>query len=805
MIPILIALAFSAVAAPARAASYFVAPSGSDAGPGTRARPFASLGRAQTAARAARTGGAVTVFLRGGIYYLGKPLVFTPSDSGTAKAPIVYRAYHDEKPILSGAVPLHLTWTPYKNGIMQAKLPAGNEALIPDQLFVNGALQHMARYPNYDPTAQHFNGVSSDAVSPQRVRTWANPAGGYVHALHASHWGSLHYNILDSNPGGTLKMEGGWQNNRPQDYDHENVFVENVFEELDAPGEWYLDKTKGILYLMPEAGVELSTARVEGVVLKSLVEFQGSRSAPVRFISLRGLTLTQTARTFMLTKEPLLRSDWRIFRGGAAFLQGTEDCAIGDCDFISVGGNAVFVSEYNRRAIVSGCKVAEAGASGICFVGDPAAVRNPLFDYGSSVHDDQMDTTPGPKTNNYPAECTASDNLITHTGRIEKQSAGVEIDMAQDIMVSHCSIYDMPRAGINIGDGCWGGHVIEYCDVFDTVKESGDHGSFNSWGRDRYWVPERDVMDRRMAAHPDWFKLDVVKPNTLRDTRWVCRHGWDIDLDDGSTNYVIVNNVCLGGGIKNREGAYRNNENNVIPTNSFHPHVWFHDSHDVFAHNIVGEGYHPAGDFQPWWGQELDYNLFTKAGDLQAVQAGGHDAHSVAGDPQFVNPAIGDYRVKDGSPALEVGFKNFPMDRFGVVSPRLRAQARDGFDFANAKPEIGSGPKRDEALHDWLGARVKSVTSLGEQSIAGLPAIKGVILSGIPMGSVAAKIGFRSLDVIWTLDGKPVPDYAALLQRASAHPASEPAVTVQVYRNQKLTVLSVPAMLLALPVRVQAR
>jgi len=54
--------------------------------------------------------------------------------------------------------------------------------------------------------------------------------------------------------------------------------------------------------------------------------------------------------------------------------------------------------------------------------------------------------------------------------------------MAMRIKVRHCSIYDCPRAGINIGDGCWGGHIIEYCDVFDTVKESGDHGAFNSWG-----------------------------------------------------------------------------------------------------------------------------------------------------------------------------------------------------------------------------------------------------------------------------------------------------------------------------------
>ena len=59
--------------------------------------------------------------------------------------------------------------------------------------------------------------------------------------------------------------------------------------------------------------------------------------------------------------------------------------------------------------------------------------------------------------------------------------------MAHRITVRHVSAYDVPRAGINIGDGCWGGHHIDYCDIFDTVKETGDHGSFNSWGRDRWW------------------------------------------------------------------------------------------------------------------------------------------------------------------------------------------------------------------------------------------------------------------------------------------------------------------------------
>ena len=97
-----------------------------------------------------------------------------------------------------------------------------------------------------------------------------------------------------------------------------------------------------------------------------------------------------------------------------------------------------------------------------------------MFNYSQVNKLEDLDRTPGPRTQNYPADCLVEDCLIYLTGRVEKQTAGVNIDLAQNITVRHCSIYDMPRAGINIGDGCWGGHVIEFCDVFDTVKETGN-------------------------------------------------------------------------------------------------------------------------------------------------------------------------------------------------------------------------------------------------------------------------------------------------------------------------------------------
>jgi hypothetical protein len=176
-------------------------------------------------------------------------------------------------------------------------------------------------------------------------------------------------------------------------------------------------------------------------------------------------------------------------------------------------------------------------------------------------------------------------------------------------------------------------------------------------------------------------RLDAVKPVILRNNRWRCDHGWDIDLDDGSSNYIITNNLCLHGGIKNREGYGRVVENNIMVGAGFDPHVWLEAGGDIFRRNIVWREYAPAAMPAPPWGKEMDYNLLEKDGAISSPairlqQQSGRDSHSIVADAQFVDAAQGDYRVKRSSPALALGFMNFPMDQFGVQKPALRAIAR---------------------------------------------------------------------------------------------------------------------------------
>ena len=786
---LLLAFVLLARPGPSPAAELHLSPLGDDRSPGSADRPLRTLNAAKEAARRAKatSNGPVMVFLHSGTYELPSTFILNAEDSGSKDTPIIYTSAPGESAVVSGGVTLKLDWKPFRGGIFKATVP---EKFATDQIFVDGERLHMARHPNFDPSARYFGGSSADAFGKERAARWPDPKGGFVHAMHKHLWGDFHYVITGKDAESNVALEGGWQNNRRLGM-HESIrFVENVFEELDAAGEWFLDARTRTLYVFPPAGVDLGKATVEAVRLRHLVEFKGTAGRRVRFVTLKDLTFQHASRTFMDNREPLLRSDWTTYRGGAIVFDGAEDCALEGGTIDQVGGNAVFVNDYNRRVAIRGCRISRAGANGVAFVGDPKAVRSPLFEYGERHDFREVDKTPGPRTNKYPADCLVEDCLIDQSGRFEKQTAPIQISMAQDITIRHCSIYDVPRAGINISEGTWGGHVIEFCDVFDTVKETGDHGSFNSWGRDRYWgLTGVDLNTVTLGENRRLPLLDVVKPITLRNNRWRCDHGWDIDLDDGSTNYRIINNLCLNGGLKLREGFYRVVENNVIVNNSFHPHVWYENSQDVFRRNIVFTRYRPIGMKVPW-GKEVDSNLLHVGGRRSPETAAilrdqsGADDHSIVADARFVDPSRGDYRVQDGSPALKLGFQNFPMDEFGVRSPRLRALARTPELPAPRNPaveEIQAG--RDVRSLPWLGASLKEVVGPGEVSAAGLPGEVGVRVESVSAESAASKSSLKPNDVILKLDGKPTDSNPDLLKAWRA--ARGPRVTLDLWRDQK--------------------
>ena len=717
----LMVVVIAAMHLPAAAATeFYVAPDGNDENPGTIEKPLATLSAAQRAVRGAKgtADGPITVYLGGGICRLKETIVFTAEDSGAAEAPITYTAAPGQRVLLTGGVKVISPWAPYKNGIYRCGL-AGTplEDRRFTQLFVNGRRQHRARFPNYDPadplrTGSGYRMVTGgsghrpdtfltfDPATFTRKR-WANPQAGVVHAFQSHNWGNVQHRIesVDWAANRINLGEGGWQLQRTHGIgsgrgSSSPFYVENIFEELDSPGEWFLDTEQNTLYYQPHEGVNLRTAVVEAAVLDRLFEFRGAAAEPVHHVTLSGFTVSQTGTTFLDEYEDLARGDWAIHRGGAVFLEGAEDCSVRDCLFDQLGSNGVFLSGYNRRVSVTGCKFEAAGESGVCFVGRPTAVRmyQTWADPDSWIQDmENHDLEPGPKTPAYPADCTVDNSIFHNIGIYGKQTAGVFISMSSRVTVSHNTIYDVPRAAICINDGTWGGHVIEHNDIWETVRETGEHGPFNAWGRERFWN----------GLKKDLVLLDAVEPVIIRNNRVanfrksISAGNWTIDLDDGSSNYQIYNNLSLGSTLKLRDGYYRNVFNNIhVSPVELGWHCWPQESEDRFTRNIVvvcgakpgatgptADLLSPRGSMcdHPW-GREMDHNLywnvntrrFQLAGDdFQQWQARGYDANSVFADPMFVDPAGGDYSVKPDSAALELGFKNFPMDRFGHRQTRI--------------------------------------------------------------------------------------------------------------------------------------
>jgi hypothetical protein len=782
------------------AKTLYVNPVGNDKNNGTMEKPLATFGKAQELARTYSKTEKTEVVFSKGIYYLPQTIVLTPADNN-----ITYRAETEGVAVLSGGNCLKLKWKLFKNGIFVASVK-GNPII--DQLYVNGERQRMARFPNavsgknvFDTWELSHNTKPdsvTDPLNPKRIAVWNNSAGAYIHAMHNMLWGDMHWLIKEKKADGKLDMEGGWQNNRPSQMHHLYRMVENVFEELDAPGEWFYKATEQKLYYLPTENIDLKKAKIEIVRLKTLIDFKGTKAQPVQNIQLQGFVFRHAARTFMENKEQLLRSDWTVSRTAAVSFNGATDCSITDCEFDQVGGNTILVNNYNQRITIKGCYIHDSGASGVVFVGDPAAVRSPLFRYGKQDYKN-IDRTPGPKNDNYPADCVVDNCLITRIGRDEKQTAPVHISMAYGVKVSHCSIYDVPRAGININEGTFGGHVVEYCDVFNTVLETGDHGSFNSWGRDRYWTPsvkETCIEVAKDTTMPFW---DILAPNVLRYSRWRCDHGWDIDLDDGSTNYLIYNNLLLNGGLKLREGYRRIATNNVIVNNSLHPHVWYVNSGDVFKNNIVFNRYFPAimNSAIPEngkWGKELDYNFFVSS-EAHKVKFNANDCdlNSAYGEAGFVDATNGDFRVADNSRVLKIGFVNFPMDQFGVQKPTLKAIAKTPVIPALRISYDKAAPFVQNKKTLWMDVEIKEPKG-DEMSAFGIAFdAGGVALSTVQPDGIAAKLGFRTSDLVQEINGvriKTISDLKIFVENNMG----KKLYTIKIIRNQSPFSISIKSL-----------
>jgi hypothetical protein len=190
----------------------------------------------------------------------------------------------------------------------------------------------------------------------------------------------------------------------------------------------------------------------------------------------------------------------------------------------------------------------------------------------------------------------------------------------------------------------------------------------------------------------------------------------------------------------------------------------------------VSTGYFPINI--KTWGKETDYNAFPDSVSLKEAWIRGTDKNSVCGKLFFENPEQGDFRLKEGSAALSVGFKNFAMDSFGVVSPKLKATAK--------KVQIPALITIDklgvDEIIDFIGAKIKNLNTDGERSATGMDNTRGVLVLDVISVSGASEF-LQPYDVILSLNNKKTDNLRDLLEARMSVIGTTTEIVI--FRNQK--------------------
>ena len=775
-----------------------VSKSGCDTnGDGTINYPFATIQRAKLKVRQILRLGcneSIIVKIEAGKYFFEKPVIFTEEDSGSCINPVIYRAEKkssSDSVEISGAITLNITrWEDYKEN-PAIKMTQLKKNLKIDMLFVNKKLQTLARYPDFIEDVIPLGSAAKEEEIKERVKKYSKVEGGYIRALHNCKWGGNSYIIKGKNEKSSIGLDLQWvgDNNRGSSYHHEAIVIENIFEELDSPGEWYYDNESGILYYYPDADTDINKSSFEASVTCELFKFIGNRNGEkVKHVVLDGFDFTATKRTMFAAGEegknyvPLLRGDWCVVRAGAIYLENADNITIKNSNFYNMGGNGIFVSGDNKDHVIDNNEFINFGSTCIQVVGLPVAVYEPSFweheHYNDMedfvVHKTKVDfpENRGPKTDDYPRDITISQNHMYNIGIFEKQSSGVNLSVCSGIKILHNTIHKSARSCINVNDGTFGGHEIAHNDIFDSQRETEDHGPFNSWGRDRFWsVPCYNASGLHGDVARPYALLDAIDTITIHDNRFHhsprAPHTWGIDLDDGSSNYEIFNNLCLGLGVKLREGFDRKVFNNIIIDGALNIHCTYIEASDSIYNNIVLSskplcfGGHGGKDEERLLegNYKVDNNwYFNFSEDINLPYFWGksrYDVHSILNEnPGFENPQVNDYTVTNFAVANKLGFNNVGMDDFGKSKCKYQSPVY--------VKERSSGSSLD-VLHEevWKGAEISNIDE-AIMSATASSGLKGVYFKNVPINSAAYELGFRSNDVLKQVNDIELEDLAHL-------------------------------------------
>jgi hypothetical protein len=445
-------------------ATFFVAPSGNDANPGTKEKPFATVPQARDAVRAIRgqMTGDIVVLLGGGVYPLEQALVFEAADSGTAGHDVIYKAQADETPVISGGKPVS-GWQKEDNGRWKAPAPVSDFR----QLYVRGKRAIRAR--GEKPADLELAGEDGYTTSDTGMADWKNPAD--LELCYVTIWSHTRCKVQNIRHEGDKTVitmlqpyfthaktkEGVQVSNQGQ---LQQMYLENALELLDEPGEWYLDRAAKTVYYLPREGEDMTTIEVIAPALETLVALRGTLDQPVEHIRFEGITFEygnwlrpsrighcEVQANFIVDSE---RKDSFVRSGGFenvhnenlkspanVVLHAAKHVAFERCIFTRLGGAGLDIEAGSQANVVSGCLFTEIAGSAV--------------QIGDVLKDDHHPDDPRKIVkNNTVTNCSIHDCCLDYQGGV-----GIFTGYTEGTVIAHNEITRLPYSGTSMGWG-WG-------------------------------------------------------------------------------------------------------------------------------------------------------------------------------------------------------------------------------------------------------------------------------------------------------------------------------------------------------------
>lgn len=513
---------------------YYVSNNGNDSNSGTEAAPFKTLEKARDKIREVISSGAypeggITVYLRGGDYEMEKSFELGAEDSGTETNPITYMSYPGETARLTGGKKLPYDKFESISSDASSKLidkTAAKQVLQIDlndlgitelgrlsrrgflitedvlpqaELYIDGSRMQLSRWPNTDwvgtteivrSGARNKTGVLEGAVykidydRPTRWKTNINE----IHTAGVLGPNYFYgYFPLEKIESGQITLKEGSVTSY---YSKHFIRYENVFEELDTPGEYYIDRTTGMLYLYPPEGFDKNTDIRLSMLSENMVS-----GTNVKNVTLKNLKFDSV-------------------RAGAVRVAGTDNFVVENCEVSGTGTNGIYLSGTN--CTVKNSVVHDIGSTGITVNGG---------DYENAISSGNVVTN----------------NHIYKAAQIERSyQSGILIGYkAVGVNVSHNEIHDMPHAAMIVYGP---NHTIEYNNIYDAVKEYHDMDAIYMNVYQYPW--ERNVVIRRNYIHDLGHEMFTERQMNVAGIR----------SDNNGNGLQVMENVFYNIGYQNANG-----------------------------------------------------------------------------------------------------------------------------------------------------------------------------------------------------------------------------------------------------------